>query len=535
MLTTDDLRRRRPSAKPRPPKLDDRKQWVVRRRVPILDVHDHPTKGKVDESLLNLLAENSNARVDKGSPGLAMLGHTTDDGPETGQPPPVGYVRDYVVGEFDGRACLLADFYFDRRKFADAMTYPHRSVERVESKRPEDNYIDAIALLRRAPERPLSLLTHSRDNPDVRVVRYARNLPAMSKDSKQRYAKADPLYRCEPGREDEVRAAGIRPEKSESVGRVGGTLAQKAGDKVVGAAKAARQFIKTKTGYSEGEGSMPPDLGGIDFKSLIKEALVEVLPDVLRSFMDSGDEESSEVTNIDGEGEGDHEAESLEDLATDEPADMDMDGDGDIDDADAIEEDMADTDGDGDADEPKKKYAEAMPGASNGYIPGMAGKKAKGCEVTTKKMSETGDRTRVRYEQHIAEQDATIVAKDKEIANLKVRYARENKRRGQLDELAKEGYELDVAEELEDTISLPDVKFDKHLEKIRSRYAMNPIDRPKVQVDRSRAVGDDDDITAEESKEVVRYARKKEDEGVDRDAALREGFAWIKSKRIGAG
>jgi hypothetical protein len=157
--------------------LGDPRQFLRVSRVPLLDVHDDPEHGKVDEPLLHLLARNSNDRARRGDPAALTLGHTKrkhsvilvrPDGSkvvfpgaaEADQPAVVGYAKNYVVAPFRGRACLHGDFFVYRKYAEEARGYPWRSVERLEPNNDSahpgdmaDHLIDRIALLRTAPRR----------------------------------------------------------------------------------------------------------------------------------------------------------------------------------------------------------------------------------------------------------------------------------------------------------------------------------------------------------------------------------------------
>jgi hypothetical protein len=161
------------------PDLDDPAKFVRIPDVPILDVHDHESKGDVDEQLLHTLAENTNARCQRGDLVALTLGHTLPDGPERDQPEFVGYGRNLSVGLFRGEPCLLIDFYLRAEDKDLALKFPHRSIERVRSPERAGNYIDYVCLLRRPPERSLGLLTYARTLPaGSDVVRYERDLAA---------------------------------------------------------------------------------------------------------------------------------------------------------------------------------------------------------------------------------------------------------------------------------------------------------------------------------------------------------------------
>src|SRR6266536_5525324 len=110
-------------AKPklRPPDLRNHRHFVRIKRVPIIDVNTRKyRKGNdvieevLDEEQLYRICSNSQERADKGEYGLVFLGHTTDDGPETDQPPVTGYLNNFQVGEHNRRPTILADIFMYR-------------------------------------------------------------------------------------------------------------------------------------------------------------------------------------------------------------------------------------------------------------------------------------------------------------------------------------------------------------------------------------------------------------------------------------
>jgi hypothetical protein len=142
------------------------------RNVPVIDVHTrtffregkHGEKEKVeetvDEAQLYRIFENSMKRARDGEYGLVFLGHTDDEGPETKQPPIVGYIPTYRFGRHRGRPTILADVYLKRKYNPDLLTeqFPRRSVEIIGKNEP-DGFIDSLAMLKRSPERDLGLIT----------------------------------------------------------------------------------------------------------------------------------------------------------------------------------------------------------------------------------------------------------------------------------------------------------------------------------------------------------------------------------------
>ena len=158
------------------PDLDDPARYRRIPAVPLLDVHADPSRGDVDAATLHRLAANSNRQAEAGHYTALLPGHPRDDVPEHEKPAPLGFVRGYSVGTFDGRACLMGDTYIDCQKLDYAMTFPYRSVGRVIGPGPGDDVIDHVSLLRHSAARPLGIVTYSRPEgvgPDARVVRYA--------------------------------------------------------------------------------------------------------------------------------------------------------------------------------------------------------------------------------------------------------------------------------------------------------------------------------------------------------------------------
>lgn len=136
--------------------------------VPIFDAHDeYDDKGKLLRKFgrpeLERIAAATNAREAKtGDLALIGPGHTIDGAPETSQPPPWGYARNFRTGTFgpQNKLGLLADLIVRKDRKAEALTYPRRSIELWT----RDHIVDWIALLRRTPERDLGLLAYSREH-----------------------------------------------------------------------------------------------------------------------------------------------------------------------------------------------------------------------------------------------------------------------------------------------------------------------------------------------------------------------------------
>lgn len=150
-----------PEARVRTPPLDDPKRFVCLDRLPLLN--GSSTLAKITPALLKLLAENSNRRAEAGQYAIVLFGHTVPGRRETDQPAPKGYAKNFQLGRYNGEVCLMADLYVEVEHADEALSYPHRSVERWRSARPENNYVDSVSLLRVPADCDLGLLTrHAR-------------------------------------------------------------------------------------------------------------------------------------------------------------------------------------------------------------------------------------------------------------------------------------------------------------------------------------------------------------------------------------
>ena len=92
-----------------------------------------------------------------------LLGHTDDHAREADQPPVVGYMKNYRMGEHNGRPCILSDLFYEKADATRLMkNFPRRSAEVFYSdKDPAENYLDGLALLVRPPARELGLVTYA--------------------------------------------------------------------------------------------------------------------------------------------------------------------------------------------------------------------------------------------------------------------------------------------------------------------------------------------------------------------------------------
>lgn len=188
------------------PDFDNPKRWEIHEDLNVFAEHSRSVKGKdgraktvkFTKSDLEEIVRNGNERDRIGQPCPLTLGHTDDDGPETRQPPIVGYARKFKLA-YDRslkRWVIRAHYYLRRDRAAEAREYPRTSVEVWANQK----FFDPIALLKRTPQLDLGQWTYSRGN-----------------DLKLRYSMDD-LHDDRDDREPEFGGGGHEPPGHEPEG-----------------------------------------------------------------------------------------------------------------------------------------------------------------------------------------------------------------------------------------------------------------------------------------------------------------------------
>lgn len=145
---------------------DDPNKWVTISSVPLLDEHEMTNdQGRpvatVDRAALEEIARNNNRRVyETGDPATLILGHTSDD-PRAAEKPAKGFVVNYAVKPFkrdeSGRViyAIHGDYKLRPQNAGLVEEYPRRSVELWWHKKE----LDPIAMLGgSSPERDLGVV-----------------------------------------------------------------------------------------------------------------------------------------------------------------------------------------------------------------------------------------------------------------------------------------------------------------------------------------------------------------------------------------
>lgn len=416
-----------PCAKTSPPDINNDKLFITKHDIPILDEHDDDFRGDIDEKLLRLIIENTNARIGDDNYVLVTIGHTDPDDREHEYPEIVGYISKLSIGVYDDRPCIVAVFHFKKERFEHAMSFPYRSVERVMPKAgidaPKRNYIDYVCLLRRKPARSLGLVTYSEVDDSIRV----------------RYAM------------DVGRNMALDEHDIELVKAIAGAC-------ISGVVEGMEAMFNRLAGEGEGETVLGEEMPVED----------EGLP---------GEEMGLE--------EGTPEEEAMETPA----------------------EEAAETEGEAPEEEEKEEYQAAAPavgGGGNTFVKAPIG----GKETEKQRMARHDEETMVaRYEARAKKAEARTESLEKQVRDLQ----NENRRARYSEELThlKDGLGcvIEIPEELDDIMEMSDERAKKHLEKIKSRYARDPINQDLIETAARGLTPQEQEDQITEDDDVVRYCR----------------------------
>jgi len=161
---TQDSQRRSPRLEVDP---ETGEEFYVYEDVPVLRAHVDDDGVDYDEKLLTRITENNNRRIedtDDYTPIVAW--HTSDDGDPDKDPPIIGYAGPFRMGKVGKRSkqpCIFARFRIPKDHHKIFKARPRRSVEIWPEKKPEDRWIDPIALLgAQTPRQDLGLIRYHR-------------------------------------------------------------------------------------------------------------------------------------------------------------------------------------------------------------------------------------------------------------------------------------------------------------------------------------------------------------------------------------
>ena len=125
--------------------------YAVYHSVPIFKEHTGSDGTKYTQELLEDIADNNNDRIEETGDYCPIVGwHTPSDNDPSKDPPIIGFAENFRVEKFGKKKpkwCIYATFKIRKEKHDYFRDHPRRSVEIWPEDKPENRYIDPIAVL----------------------------------------------------------------------------------------------------------------------------------------------------------------------------------------------------------------------------------------------------------------------------------------------------------------------------------------------------------------------------------------------------
>lgn len=477
VLATNNLPRVRDAS----PRIHDESRFVIVRDVALLDEHyrtverdGRRVREYIDSDQLQVICDNTARRCDDGEYPLIVLGHlkyNRDDHyfDEADQPPRVGYVSNPRMGlDRRDRIVILADLHIDRGDYDKGVLdqNPRRSVEMFGKDGPA-GYIDAVALLKRSPERDLGLVTYARDGATV-----------------EQYICRDCL--------DELGETNVGPMRP-----AGGSA-----------------MIEQE-----------------DLAMIVEAIVPGIVKGVMSEMRDYFDSMGEEEEPMPGEGEVPEDAYEDVPAEMGPGGDMDGDGVPNAEDAAPMDASMAAEAGGGGEEEEAEQYeaGAGIPSGTNTYVPTTSRRRptamsnerrpavAASPESTTAFEADALRIENVDLRRQLKSVMGRVQALERE--NIRTNEQYESNRRLMVIQktITEHHLNADAQQEFDEFAkSLPGPAFESYIKRMPAQYAKAPDAAPDVPVDRSHdsvrnpASRQDDtqELTQEEYKEVAQYARE---------------------------
>jgi len=472
--------------------------------VPVFKEHTDREGNEFDAAAMERIAARCNERIEDTGDFAPLVINHTDDGGET-DPQVVGFVGPYRLGKVGAKNPRVAIFGRLRvfKRDADRVRrYPRLSVELWSKKDdPTNGFFDPISLLgATTPELDLGI-RFSKHGEDFELRRYSRvtrfEATPSSPGGSNTYIPG--------GESDEGKD---RKKNYDSGGQGGGMLSDADIQQLITALKpvveeavdARMAAMKTADPMAAGGmgGTGGEDAGAEQFAAGAADE-GEGLP----GDAEMAGDEDMDIDDADGDGDEDDESDAgdRDEFSADDDDFDGLDDDEDADDSrDDVDPGVSDSGSDDESPDKKSKYsADANVGRDFFVIdpdkePAMADKNAADA-ITAEQVK--------RYQKERDDAKADLAKVTKERDEIRAKYQKEVEvRRGsetelnalkervekieaserravryqKLAEIASKGYTFDVEEEIEDVKDVSQEAFDKHCERILSKYQRVPTD-----------------------------------------------------------
>lgn len=422
---------------------------------PLVDEFSDEVLHLPPEKLEQVIASANHRYEDTGDMSPLILGHTLKDAPESEQPPIMGYLRNFRLGQIgkkDPRPAIWAEHLILPEWLDRIKDFPRRSIEFWG----EDGLIDPVAALgATTPHRALGLAL-----------------------SKARY-KVAMLGATTPHR-DVGLALKVRAVDSQSQSKSrGGTRPKRA-------LSSQPRLLSQRTSKTEGTMADANEIQNAIASMPLMQQLGAMLPVLAKLVKEYEEGEANAPEELAEEREHiDETVEKPEELAEPE-----------------------------DTDEEETALDMATPGgnAPNTHVPALSRlqKPAK-----TDKAGKVSDKDAQRLRR---DESAIRLSKlEEENTELRqtvqglVRMSRKTEREAALKQLLFQGYDLNLAEELADVVDLSPKQFAKHLKRIESSYRKTPRGSSPIQMEHLAPLPTDEqspEASAKLAKKAGEYALK---------------------------
>lgn len=440
--------------------MSDPVQWVEKHDVAVYDAHiivDRETgqEHTVDREKLQAIADRMNQRYQStGEESPIVVGHTRDGKPEWEQPPIVGYAHDFYVQ--DNPKAGHPFLYARRYKLYPKSQVGDRELTAEEVMRYYPRRSPEVWLTRNEID-PLALLGATTPMRDLGLVRNSKSAD-KSKHSK-------PLKYSIAGSNNMDYSAIVMAVEALLQQLKGGLVPE--GD--------------AEPAFDPGADPGALDAGG---SGVADEAGADA-------------PEKNEAAEFGGNDEDEGEDQDQFQYSREGPFDDDDD------------------------DDESKKYNAACASSTNDYLPGdaMNEKKKKAPEGELERVKMQRDQKVIeasKLEQRVAALEEALTKSREQATADRLKYQRDI-RAGELKQMVAEGFQLDVAEEIDDVATLEEEAYQKYLGKVRKRYSRVPVGEEFIRTAPAREGGLPTNSEALKNKAVDIATRK----GVDYHTALR--------------